>query len=81
MLVSAVTAYALLTRGIVGFAVPLTLLLHRRSWQAGLVIAMSLLPLLAWYAYLQSMYGNFFWEVQSAFLSDKINQFKLLQFE
>jgi len=72
--VSVVTAYALLTRGIVGLAVPATLLLARRSgWKAGVAIAVAFLPLLAWYGHQWNVYGNFFWEVQSNFLSNKIN--------
>ena len=64
----AVTAYALLTRGVVGFAVPLTLGLYRPK----AVLAVSLLPLLAWYGYQYSLYGGFFWDVQANFLTDKI---------
>jgi 4-amino-4-deoxy-L-arabinose transferase-like glycosyltransferase len=68
---SAVTAYALLTRGVVGFAVPVTLLLYRPSaWKP---VAVALVPLLAWYGYLWNMYGNFFWDVQMNFLTDKIS--------
>jgi 4-amino-4-deoxy-L-arabinose transferase-like glycosyltransferase len=69
--VTVVTAYALLMRGVVGFAVPLTLLLsRRRGWPA---LALAFVPLLAWYAYQWNAYGDFFWEVQSNFLNDKIN--------
>ncbi len=68
---SAVTAYALLTRGVVGFAVPLTLVLYRpRAWRP---VAAAVVPVLAWYGYLWNLYGNFFWEVQANFLSDKIS--------
>ena len=72
--VSVVTAYALLTRGIVGLAVPATLLLARRAgWKAGVAIAVAFLPLLAWYGHQWNVYGSFFWDVQANFLSDKIN--------
>jgi 4-amino-4-deoxy-L-arabinose transferase-like glycosyltransferase len=69
--VSVVTGYALLMRGIVGFAVPITLLLfRRRGWPA---LALALLPLLAWYGHQWNVYGAFFWEVQSNFLNTKIS--------
>ncbi len=72
VLVAIVTALALLTRGIVGFAVPLTLLLLWRGWKAALWIAAACVPIAAWYANQWNTYGDFFWTVQSRFLSDKI---------
>lgn len=73
------TAYALLTRGLVGLGVPLTLLLdlwlrprpHRIP--ALSAIALAFLPMGAWYAHHFWLYGSFFWEVQTDFLSNKIS--------
>jgi len=72
VLVAIVTALALLTRGIVGFAVPLTLLLLWRGWKPALAIAAACIPIAAWYANQVNTYGDFFWTVQTSFLSDKI---------
>ena len=72
--VSALTAYALLTRGVVGLVVPATLVLHRSSaWKGWLAIAAAFVPVGAWYAHLHEMYGGFFWQVQSNFLRDKLS--------
>jgi 4-amino-4-deoxy-L-arabinose transferase-like glycosyltransferase len=75
--VSVVTAYALLTRGLVGVAVPATLVLdfsaRQRGWKAGVAIVAAFVPLLAWYAHLYGIYGDFFWQVQSSFLRDKLS--------
>jgi 4-amino-4-deoxy-L-arabinose transferase-like glycosyltransferase len=72
LLVAIVTALALLMRGIVGFAVPLTLLLLWRGFRPALWIAAACIPIAAWYANQWNTYGDFFWTVQSSFLSDKI---------
>lgn len=73
VVVAILTAFALLTRGVVGFAVPLTLLLLWRGWKPALAIAVACLPITAWYANQWNTYGDFFWTVQSNFLSDKIS--------
>lgn len=69
--VTAVTAYALLTRGVVGLAVPATLLIAGRRGK--LAIALSFVPIVAWYAYQWNTYGDFFWTVQANFLNNKIS--------
>jgi 4-amino-4-deoxy-L-arabinose transferase-like glycosyltransferase len=76
VVVAILAAYALLTRGVVGFAVPLTLaidlLLRPRGWKAWAAIVVSLLPIAAWYGYQLNTYGEFFWQVQLKFLNDKV---------
>jgi 4-amino-4-deoxy-L-arabinose transferase-like glycosyltransferase len=73
-----IVAYALLTRGVIGFAVPLTLaldLLRRTRERRGLallVLAAATIPLALWYTYQVRMFGSFFWEVQTNFLRDKL---------
>lgn len=67
-----VTALALLTRGVVGFAVPLTLLIDRRGGKAALAMLAACVPILAWYASQYGLYGGYFWDVQANFLADKI---------
>jgi 4-amino-4-deoxy-L-arabinose transferase-like glycosyltransferase len=82
----AITAYALLTRGVVGLAVPFTLgiamLVEMRGQRAesrgenawgAVALALAVVPVAIWYWHQISMYGNFFWEVQTNFLRDKIN--------
>jgi 4-amino-4-deoxy-L-arabinose transferase-like glycosyltransferase len=74
--VAILTAFALLTRGVVGFAVPLTLALdgwfRPRPARAFVAIAASLVPIMLWYWNQQAAFGDFFWEVQSNFLRDKL---------
>jgi 4-amino-4-deoxy-L-arabinose transferase-like glycosyltransferase len=68
-------SYALLTRGIVGFAVVGTLgidaILRRRGALAYVTLVLSAVPLAAWYAHLAQLHGDFFWQVQTSFLRDK----------
>ncbi len=71
-------AYALLTRGVVGTVVLATLgidLLYSKrpnKFLAIAALAMSAMPLAAWYAHLYYLHGDFFWLVQSTFLKSKI---------
>jgi 4-amino-4-deoxy-L-arabinose transferase-like glycosyltransferase len=71
-----ITAYALLMRGVVGLAVPLTLGLdwmwRRRAPTALLVLSAAFVPLVAWYAHLYALHGDYFFLVQGNFLRDKI---------
>jgi 4-amino-4-deoxy-L-arabinose transferase-like glycosyltransferase len=75
----AFTAYALLLRGIGGLMVPAVLaahlLVYKRPYRwkyAAPALALAFLPLGAWYAHLYSLYGDFFWQVQSSFLAAKL---------
>jgi len=75
----ALTAYALLMRGVGGLVVPATLGLHLalykrpNRWNFAVpALALALVPLGTWYAHLTSIYGDFFWRVQSNFLSNKL---------
>jgi hypothetical protein len=71
-------AYALLTRGVVGAVVIATLgidLLRSKRTKEPLALAalaISTLPLAAWYAHLYQLHGDFFWLVQSTFLKTKL---------
>jgi 4-amino-4-deoxy-L-arabinose transferase-like glycosyltransferase len=73
--VFAFTAYALMTRGIVGLAVVGTLgldgILRRRGPLAYATLIAAVAPLAAWYWRLHNVHGDFFWQVQSSFLADK----------
>ena len=75
--VAGVAAYALLTRGLVGLAVPATLVIdasmRRRKALAFAAIATAFVPLAMWYWHQYNQYGDFFWTVQKSFLSDKLN--------
>ncbi len=76
--VFAATAYALLTRGVVGVVVPVALgvdwfVRRRQSALALLPLVLSFVPVLAWYSHLIGLYGDFFWTVQTNFLNDKVN--------
>jgi 4-amino-4-deoxy-L-arabinose transferase-like glycosyltransferase len=75
--VAVVVAYALLTRGLVGMAVPATLFIdgwiHRRKVIAFAAIGAAFVPIVAWYWHQYSQYGDFFWTVQSNFLRNKVN--------
>jgi 4-amino-4-deoxy-L-arabinose transferase-like glycosyltransferase len=72
-------AYALLLRGLIGLAVPLTLVLdlwlrpRARRGSALLTLAAAFLPLTAWYAHHLWLFGGTFWEVQTNFLHNKIS--------
>jgi 4-amino-4-deoxy-L-arabinose transferase-like glycosyltransferase len=70
-------AAAMLTRGVAGLAVPVTLLaasvLDRRAWRhmtPALVLMAA--PLACWYAWLIWLHGGYFWEVQREFLAKGI---------
>jgi 4-amino-4-deoxy-L-arabinose transferase-like glycosyltransferase len=69
-------AGAMLLRGVVGFAVPATLALlwglERRPWKWSPLVALATLPVAAWYAWLIWLHGDFFFEVQRAFLRSAI---------
>jgi 4-amino-4-deoxy-L-arabinose transferase-like glycosyltransferase len=69
---------ALLTRGVVGSVVLVTLgvdLLRSKRTNKSLAVgalAASAIPLIAWYAHLYQLHGDFFWLVQSTFLKAKL---------
>lgn len=73
---AAAAAAAMLMRGLVGFAVPLTLALlwaiERRPWKWSVLVVAATLPVTAWYAWLTWLHGDFFFEVQRAFLRSAI---------
>lgn len=75
--VAMIAGYALLTRGLVGLTLLATLTIdglgRKRKGSAFVAIAVSLLPVAAWYWSQHRQYGSFFWEVQSQFLNAKIN--------
>lgn len=74
--VSGIAAYALLTRGLVGLAVPATLAIDawvaRRGANAFAAIGVAFIPIAAWYGHQYNQYGEFFWTVQSDFLNNKM---------
>ncbi len=84
VLSAAMAAMALLTRGVVGLAVPATLLIWLwlpDKWRGGprpnraittVLLLASLIPLTLWYAYQAQQNPDLFWQVQTAFLADKI---------
>ena len=84
VLSAAMAAMAMLTRGVVGLAVPATLLLWTwipEKWRgapspnraiATIVMLASVIPLILWYTYQAQQNPELFWQVQTAFLADKI---------
>ena len=74
------TAYALFTRGVVGLALPMILMVlgisEREStrWRYALpALAVAFLPVAAWYGHLIRVHGHVFWEVQGNFVMSKVN--------